>query len=190
VCGGSKQPGYHAVGESFAAIWSKWPIRRAVPTFDPYFAVCAEIDSPAGPLLVFGTIITYANDRGPTAMRVAGRSIENPSSLTLLIGVVFEMSSPAIYSAWLEISTKAEIVRVGTKMQNRGKCFPQRLSSRHFGASQKLICGRLVSFSLVRPLITSACLMLLQHRFVSLARGRYFARRPEDERPQWRLNRS
>ena len=58
------QPGYHSNGESFAAIWSRWPIRRAVPTFDPYFAVCAEVNSPAGPMLVFGTIITYANDPG------------------------------------------------------------------------------------------------------------------------------
>lgn len=58
------QPGYHAEGESFAAIWSRWPIRRSIPTFDPHFAACAEINSPLGPLLVFGTIITYANDRG------------------------------------------------------------------------------------------------------------------------------
>ncbi|XLZ69491.1 endonuclease/exonuclease/phosphatase family protein [Massilia sp. SR12] len=58
------QPGYHTNGESFATIWSRWPIRRAVPTFDPYFAVCAEVISPAGPMLVFGTVITYANDRG------------------------------------------------------------------------------------------------------------------------------
>lgn len=59
------QPGYHANGESFAAIWSRWPILQSVPTFDPYFAVCAEVDSPAGPMLVFATIITYANDPGP-----------------------------------------------------------------------------------------------------------------------------
>lgn len=58
------QLGYHAKGESFATIWSRWPIRQAVPTIDPYFAVCAEVDSPAGPMLVFGTIITYASDPG------------------------------------------------------------------------------------------------------------------------------
>lgn len=52
-------------GESAAAIWSRWPIRQAVPTFDPHFSVCAEIESPHGPMLVYGTIITYANDHGP-----------------------------------------------------------------------------------------------------------------------------
>ncbi len=59
------QSGYHTDGESFAAIWSRWPIRRAIPTFDPYFSICAEVDSPAGLMLIFGTIITYANDPGP-----------------------------------------------------------------------------------------------------------------------------
>lgn len=58
------QPGYHSTGESFATIWSRWPIRRKLPTFDPFFSVCAEVDSPAGPMIVFGTIITYANDKG------------------------------------------------------------------------------------------------------------------------------
>lgn len=58
-------PAYHAEGESFATIWSRWPILRSIPTFDPYFAVCAEIDSPDHPMIVFGTIITYANDPGP-----------------------------------------------------------------------------------------------------------------------------
>lgn len=59
------QPDYHSNGESFATIYSRWPIRQAVPTFDAHFAVCAEVDSPVGPMLVFGTIITYANDPGP-----------------------------------------------------------------------------------------------------------------------------
>ena len=59
------QPGYHSIGESFATIWSRWPVRRKLPTFDPFFNVCAEVESPAGPMIVFGTIITYANDKGP-----------------------------------------------------------------------------------------------------------------------------
>lgn len=57
--------GYHTDGESCATIWLYWPIRQVVPTFDRHFAVCAEVDSPAGPMLAFGTIITYANDPGP-----------------------------------------------------------------------------------------------------------------------------
>ena len=59
------QPRYHSTGESFATIWTRWPIRRQLPTFDPFFSVCAEVESSAGPMIVYGTIITYANDRGP-----------------------------------------------------------------------------------------------------------------------------
>lgn len=58
------QHGYHSTGENFATIWSRWPICRRLPTFDAFFTVCAEVNSPAGPMVVFGTIITYANDRG------------------------------------------------------------------------------------------------------------------------------
>ena len=55
---------FHAPGENYSTIWSRWPILRRVETFDPSFAVCAEIETPAGPMIVYGTIITYANDRG------------------------------------------------------------------------------------------------------------------------------
>jgi endonuclease/exonuclease/phosphatase family metal-dependent hydrolase len=57
-------PSYHSAGESFATIWSRTPILNKISTFDPYFAVCAEIESPLGPMIVYGSIITYANDRG------------------------------------------------------------------------------------------------------------------------------
>ena len=58
-------PDYHSDGESYATIWSRWPIIGRLPTYDPFFTVCAVIDTPIGPAIVFGTIITYANDRGP-----------------------------------------------------------------------------------------------------------------------------
>ena len=56
---------YHKEDESFTSVCSRWPIRQTLPTFDPYFAVCVEVDSSVGPMLVYGTIITYANDQGP-----------------------------------------------------------------------------------------------------------------------------
>jgi len=56
------ETGYHRLGESYATIWSRWPILSSVPTFNPNFAVCAEVRSPLGPILVYGSIITYAMD--------------------------------------------------------------------------------------------------------------------------------
>lgn len=56
---------YHRLGESFTAIWTKWRMLRLIPTFDASLAICAEVESPFGPMIVYGTIITYANDPGP-----------------------------------------------------------------------------------------------------------------------------
>jgi endonuclease/exonuclease/phosphatase family metal-dependent hydrolase len=55
-------PGY-ADREAYAAVHSRWPMRLVELTaFDSCFGVCAEIESPLGPLLVHGSIITYHND--------------------------------------------------------------------------------------------------------------------------------
>jgi hypothetical protein len=57
-------PKYHSLGESFTTIWTKWRMLRHIET-NTECGVCVEIDSPLGPMIVYGTIITYANDPGP-----------------------------------------------------------------------------------------------------------------------------
>lgn len=49
------------------AIWCRkdWPTVREIPTSDPSEAVCAEIQHPAGHLLVYGSIIAYHGYTGP-----------------------------------------------------------------------------------------------------------------------------
>lgn len=54
-------PGYHQAGEACAAIWSRWPLKR-VPTADNLATVCAELQTPLGLMLIYGTIITYGAD--------------------------------------------------------------------------------------------------------------------------------
>ena len=73
-------------GERTTMIWSRWPLRelpvfpdlpeteqppRVSPSYttssrDTSPAVCAIVEVPAAPLLLYGTIITYFGDRGPT----------------------------------------------------------------------------------------------------------------------------
>ncbi|MFZ4539231.1 endonuclease/exonuclease/phosphatase family protein [Propionivibrio sp.] len=48
-----------------SAIWSKWPIECALGTYDDETATCAMIKAPFGSLLVYGTILTWRNDRWP-----------------------------------------------------------------------------------------------------------------------------
>lgn len=56
----------HKPGENLTTLWSRWKILRSISTFDPTCAVCAEVESPFGSMIVYGTVITYANDKGIT----------------------------------------------------------------------------------------------------------------------------
>jgi exonuclease III len=51
--------GLHHAGECRTAIWSKYPTINIVETYDPCTALCVELDSPLGGLLVYGTVIPY-----------------------------------------------------------------------------------------------------------------------------------
>lgn len=57
---------YHSLGESCSTIWSRFGIKRSIRTYDGETSVCAVIDAPLGSLLIYGTIITYHGDKGPT----------------------------------------------------------------------------------------------------------------------------
>lgn len=54
-------PNYHQLGESCVAIRSRLPM-RTIPEFTSDYSVCCELQSPFGPMIVNGTIITYADD--------------------------------------------------------------------------------------------------------------------------------
>ena len=51
-------------GKFWTAIWSKYPIINQITTYDPETAVCVEIGTPAGKIIVYGTILTYHGDKG------------------------------------------------------------------------------------------------------------------------------
>lgn len=52
-------------GKFYSTIWSKSPIKTEYRTFDAETAVCAEIETEIGSVIVYGTIITYHGDTGP-----------------------------------------------------------------------------------------------------------------------------
>lgn len=53
---------YH--GKNYSTIWSKFPIKKEHSTFDAETAVCAEIETDFGIIIIYGTIITYHGDTG------------------------------------------------------------------------------------------------------------------------------
>jgi endonuclease/exonuclease/phosphatase family metal-dependent hydrolase len=54
-------------GKYWTTVWSKYPIVNQLPTHEPDTAVCAEIDSPIGKILIYGTIIPYHLYNAPPA---------------------------------------------------------------------------------------------------------------------------
>ena len=54
-------PGYHFEGESCVAIFARSSLRQ-ISTHDPFATVCAEFEGPSGPIMAYGTIITYGAD--------------------------------------------------------------------------------------------------------------------------------
>jgi len=44
-------------GENRITIFSKFPIEKTIATYDPYTAVCCEVNSGIGPLILYGSII-------------------------------------------------------------------------------------------------------------------------------------
>ncbi|MBE9009284.1 endonuclease/exonuclease/phosphatase family protein [Pseudanabaenaceae cyanobacterium LEGE 13415] len=55
---------HHQLGENLTTLWSRWKILQRIATFNPIWAVCAEVESPFGAMIIYGTVITYANDKG------------------------------------------------------------------------------------------------------------------------------
>ena len=59
----------HCPGENWTTIWSRYPA-KAVQTIDPTVAVCAEIDTPDGQWIVYGTVLPYHADRGQSGCEI------------------------------------------------------------------------------------------------------------------------
>lgn len=51
-------------GERWATIWSSFPIRSTIPVNDEERTVAALVDTPSGPLMIFGTVLPWQFDRG------------------------------------------------------------------------------------------------------------------------------
>jgi hypothetical protein len=53
------KPAVTCPNEQWATIWTKWPVKRELATYDATRAVCALIKAPFGELIVYGTIFPY-----------------------------------------------------------------------------------------------------------------------------------
>jgi hypothetical protein len=57
--------GLHSSDERWTTIWSQYPT-EPIASYDSYVAACGRVVAPLGPLLVYGTVLPWQFDKGPT----------------------------------------------------------------------------------------------------------------------------
>ncbi len=63
---------YHAAGECRTSIWTRLPVLQQILPYDRETAVCLEVETTLGPMLVYGTVIPYADAGVPKPYRSNG----------------------------------------------------------------------------------------------------------------------
>ena len=61
-------------GSRWTTIWSRLPIVKSVAVEDLNRTVAVLLESPVGPLIVFGTVLPWNTDRGANGLGKGGRS--------------------------------------------------------------------------------------------------------------------
>lgn len=76
------QPDYYGETENRVTIFSDYPCVRQYDTFDNRTAICVELDTPKGLLLVYGTIIGIFGNREKSFMPDLEKQMEDIRRLT------------------------------------------------------------------------------------------------------------
>lgn len=50
--------------ERWVSVWSRWPLRPTEVAADPRGSVSAIVDTPVGGIVVYGTVLPWANEKG------------------------------------------------------------------------------------------------------------------------------
>jgi hypothetical protein len=135
-------------GKHYSTIWSKFPIRKQFSTFDHETAVCAEIETPIGGVIVYGTIITYHGDKGPDGKSKAWeehyKAIEYHGKDWFRIFQESQQQVPLVvagdFNQTRDNSSKTYGTKFGRELLSRelARCSLQCLTTEDFGATGKL----------------------------------------------------
>lgn len=78
------QPDYYKPTENRVSIFTRYKAVRQLPTYDKYTALCVELETERGNLLVYGTIIGIYGNRNPNFAADLTRQIEDIRRLSAL----------------------------------------------------------------------------------------------------------
>lgn len=57
-------------GGRWTTIWSRWPVLQRISVQDEIRTVAALLDAPGGPVAVYGTVLPWHADQGPSGVKV------------------------------------------------------------------------------------------------------------------------
>ncbi len=78
------QPDYYKLTENRVSIFTRYKAARQLPTYDNYTALCVELETERGNLLVYGTIIGIYGNRNPNFVSDLASQIEDIRRLSAL----------------------------------------------------------------------------------------------------------
>lgn len=81
VCSTQRPTG--RAGGRWTVIWTRWPVVERLAAEDRERTVAAMLESPVGPLIVYGTVLPWHSDPGPDAMSPAKAWTEQDRVLRL-----------------------------------------------------------------------------------------------------------
>jgi endonuclease/exonuclease/phosphatase family metal-dependent hydrolase len=61
-------------GGRWASIWTRYPVLQQLEVVDPRRTVAALVDAPSRPLIVYGTVMPWASDRGDAEPAMPARN--------------------------------------------------------------------------------------------------------------------
>jgi endonuclease/exonuclease/phosphatase family metal-dependent hydrolase len=76
------QPDYYKPTENRVSIFTRYPCVQQHPTYDPYTALCVELETERGLLLVYGTIMGIYGNRHENFRRDLPRQAEDVKRLS------------------------------------------------------------------------------------------------------------
>lgn len=66
---------FYKEGERRTMIWSRYPAIKTFPTYDDKTAICVQLDTPLGKLIVYGTVMGVFGNRKPDYLDEVSKQI-------------------------------------------------------------------------------------------------------------------
>lgn len=140
------QPDYYKPTENRVSIFTRYKAVRQLPTYDKYTALCVELETECGNLLVYGTIIGIYGNRNPNFVADLARQIEDIRRLSALgnICVLGDYNLSFCDSYYYTKQGRTDVLQcfsennIALLTKDRPECID------HIAISERFVCGAVI----------------------------------------------